>query len=106
MSRLVSIFSLLLLAGFCLIFFHSELHHEHCGQIDHQGHHDFCRLVQSAHVTAGQALLPLGSLPSNALLLPRTDLDAAALLERLVWAPPSEPAAVPLLYLSHHTLRI
>jgi len=52
MSSRIQIISLLLLAGFGLIFCHSELHLEHCGQFDHQSHHDYCQLVQSTLVSA------------------------------------------------------
>ncbi|HNW60006.1 MAG TPA: hypothetical protein PKI62_10055 [bacterium] len=50
MSRLPQIFTLLLLAGFCLLFCHSELHLEHCGQTDHHTAHDYCQLVKAARV--------------------------------------------------------
>lgn|GEM_PF-1728336 len=50
MSRLPQIPTLLLLAGFCLLFCHSELHLEHCGQTDHHTAHDYCQLVKAARV--------------------------------------------------------
>jgi len=103
-NRIISL--LLLLACFCLIFCHSELHLEHCGQFDHQSHHDYCQLVQSSLVTSNQPLQMSWSIQWIALPLQDLNLLDTTSLEQPVSRAFSESAAGPLLYLCHHTLRI
>lgn len=106
MFRCIRIISLLLLAGFCLIFCHSELHEEHCGQFDHQSHHDYCQLVQSSLISPNQHLKMSLSIQWIALPFQLLNLLDTTSFEQPVSEAFSESASGPLLYLSHHTLRI